>query len=108
MKKRIFLSAPITGQINENKGAFNDAATILRAMGHIVFVPYEIMQQYDTDGWEHIEFCRVCGSILIAEADIMIQLKGWERSSGCAIEKATCDLFKIEYMTIEEFLENNK
>ena len=107
MKKRIFLSAPITGHINENKGAFNDAATILRAMGHIVFVPHEIMLQYDCTDFDHMEYCRICGAVLIAEADLMIQLKGWERSSGCAIEKATCDLYKIEYMTIEEFLEKD-
>lgn len=104
MKKRIFLSGPISNLLNDNKGAFMDAATVLRAMGHIVFVPYEIMQQHDCTNFEHMTYCRICGAVLVGECDLMLQLKGWEKSTGCAIEKATCDLYKIPYITIEEFL----
>jgi len=108
MKKRIFLSGPITGLINNNKGAFMDAATVLRAMGYIVFVPYEIMQGIDTEGWEHMDYCRVCAAMLINEADVMLQLQGWQKSTGCAIEKATCELFKIPYLPIEQFLDERE
>lgn len=108
MKKRIFISGPITNLLNDNKGAFMDAATVLRAMGYIVFVPYEIMQQHDCTDFTHMDFCRVNNAVLVGEADLMLQLKNWERSAGCAIEKSVCDLFKIEYMTVEQFLEDER
>jgi len=104
MKKRIFLSGPITGLINENKGAFNDAASVLRAMGYVVFIPYEIMQQHDCSEFSHMKYCEICCAVMIEKADLILQLNGWEKSSGCAIEKACCDLFKKEYMTLTQFL----
>ena len=102
--KRIFLSGPVTNKLNNNSGAFSDACTILRAAGHIVFSPPEIILGYDCSDFTHIDYCRVTAKVLIAEADVCVMLDGWQNSKGCAIEKAAAELFKIPVISIDDFL----
>ena len=105
--KRIFISGAITGKLNNNEGAFKDAAQILRQMGYIAIVPHELMQQIDCTGFTHDDYCKVCCAELLM-CDEMVQLNGWHNSKGAGYEKSICDLFKIPYTSIEDFISKNE
>jgi hypothetical protein len=104
--KKIFLSGPIAGRINLNKGVFNDAAHILRALGYVAINPHELSLRHDTTDWDEPQYYKLCCSELCL-CDGMVQLDGHATSKGAAIEKSLCDLLKIPYQTIDKFLEDN-
>lgn len=88
---RVYLSGPMSGYENFNFPAFEEAAYILRELGHDVFSPHE-------QGWgngdpdtgtvseeEYQEFLREDFK-QVSQADVVYVLPGWEGSRGAMRE----------------------
>lgn len=79
-KIKVFLSGPMTGLPDFNRGAFFEAAGTLFDHGHIVLNPAVF-----PDGLEHGDYMKICLPMIDA-AEAVIMLPGWEKSKGANME----------------------
>lgn len=75
-----YLSGPITGHPNYRQ-EFGDAADELRALGYHIINPAEICQVIPTDQMSYEDIIKI-DMELLATADYLVQLPGWEDSKG--------------------------
>lgn len=94
---KIYLSGSITGIENLNIEAFREAEEILKKKGHKVMVPHDLFEGYDTEGWEHWQFMRVC-VMGLASCDMVVTLLAWDKSKGA---KQEIDIARILLMPVE-------
>lgn len=87
-RKVIYLSGPMTGFPESNYPAFDAATRDLRASGHFVYSPSEYGYSGPIEGFPirsaFAEYCR----FICLEADTIVMLPGWEKSSGACVENA--------------------
>lgn len=79
-KIKVFISGPMTGLPDFNRGAFFDTADVLFSHGHIVLNPAVF-----PDGLEHGDYMKICLPMIDA-AEAVIMLPGWEKSKGANME----------------------
>lgn len=117
---KIYVAGPMRGIPEFNFPAFNAAATMLRAAGHIVFNPAEKdNERHGTDiskgnatgdesvaATQHGFDLRVAlGDDLrwiCAEAEAIALLPGWEKSKGALAEYATANALGLEIIVLEQ------
>jgi nucleoside 2-deoxyribosyltransferase len=87
MKKKVYLSGPMTGYPEYNYPAFNEAAKYLRDLGFDVYNPAENEFELDENGEFPIrkafgEYCQY----ITQDADMIVALNGWAASKGARAE----------------------
>lgn len=100
---RIYVIGPITGRQNENKPAFEEAAARLRAAGHEVTMPHDLVDDDDElkPLWEHC--MRKSLQHIVSAWDIenepprfaITQLPDWAMSKGARVETELARLLGI-------------
>lgn len=76
-----YLSGPITGHKNYRR-QFAEAAAALKELGYVVINPAELDQALPVEEMGYEGIMRIDLEIL-ATADYLVQLPGWEDSKGC-------------------------
>lgn len=82
MKKKVFISGPMTGYENYNIDAFIAAERMLTDLGYSVFNP--AWMKFD-ENWQHDEIMAIDIQAL-SKCDMIYQLEGWESSKGALEE----------------------
>lgn len=95
--KIIYISGPMSGYLNKNYDAFNEAAAKLRMQGYEVLNPAE---PPEIDGWEWADYMRR-DIVMLMEADTIATLPNWDQSRGAKIE---VDLAKNLGMNVIEVI----
>lgn len=85
---RIYISGPISGMPDLNRDAFAKAAADLRAGGHVVVSPHEIIshERAEREGWEWSDYMREDIKALMT-CDAIYMLEGWQLSKGARVER---------------------
>jgi len=92
---RIYVAGPMRGMPGGNFAAFDEAARVLRAMGHEVFSPAEAdralgvsEEMYEAD-FAAQDLAGVMREDLrqVLDADGVVLLDGWDQSSGARLER---------------------
>jgi hypothetical protein len=83
---KIYIAGPMRGQPDHGKAAFALASGYLRASGHEVFNPSELVQDFTTDSGRHAMATE--SQWLALNADAVVMLPGWELSLGSQAEWA--------------------
>ena len=81
--KRIYLAGPMTGIENLNFDVFRAAAAALRAQGHEVVSPTELVMDKTTP-WREAMRIAIGGMMT---CDTVVLLPGWGQSRGATIER---------------------
>jgi hypothetical protein len=95
---RLYLAGPMNGHPEYNYPTFHKAAVDLRAAGHFVFNPAEMTDH--TDG-EPVEYMLVGIAWIIAHAEGMAMLPGWEHSKGAKVEHALAEYLGLEIVFLD-------
>ncbi len=97
MKKIIYISGPISGDVENNRCKFNDAAEELTFAGYTVLNPAML-----PSGLTELQYMQICQPMLMC-ADIIYLLPGWKSSKGALAEFALAQKLDIRIVTdIEE------
>ncbi len=78
----IYISGPMTGLLDYNRGAFRDVATKLREQGCVVLHPAEIDGDED---WTWEQWMREAIKMLLFARSVVL-LPGWRASQGASLE----------------------
>lgn len=78
---KVYISGPMSGYKNLNKGAFAEVEATLKAKGYEVINPHN----YPHDSYE---VCMRRDIQLLLECDAIFMLKGWSKSKGAKTEFA--------------------
>lgn len=81
-----YIAGPITGRVNLNRGAFEDAAALLRKAGFIPVIPHDLFMHADTEAYDWCDYLRVCLAKICLHADVLVTLPDWEQSPGAKLE----------------------
>lgn len=84
---KVYLSGPMSGQVDYNKPAFFRAAAELRCMNHEVINPAETDKDAEGIAWE--SFLRK-DLASIVHCDAIALLPGWDKSKGARFELFVC------------------
>lgn len=84
--KVAYIAGPITGRINLNRGAFDDAAALIRKAGLIPVIPHDLFMHMDETNFEWSDYLRICLAKICLHADVLITLPDWEQSPGAKLE----------------------
>lgn len=79
-----YLSGPITGH-KDYRRQFAKAAAALKELGYIVINPAELGTALPLDHMSYEDIMKI-DLELLAAADYLVQLPGWERSPGASRE----------------------
>lgn len=79
----IYIAGPMTGIKDFNRPLFNKVAIELAEQGHSVLNPATL-----PDGLSQGQYMQICLS-MVAVADELVMLPGWEQSEGAYIEFLT-------------------
>lgn len=84
---KIYISGPISGRADLNREAFAKAAADLRAQGHEVVNPHEIIdhERAEREGWEWVDYMREDIKVLMT-CEAICMIEGWGRSRGAKLE----------------------
>jgi len=92
MRKRIYISGPMTNVPNLNRLAFENMASNLRTLGFLPIIPHDnglpITATYEAHLVRDIETLLGCDGILL--------LNGWQHSKGASIEAFAADQMQIK------------
>ena len=103
---KLYVSGPITGHPNKNQEAFEEAAVVLKQLGHKPVTPFDLDVVYprDSDDWvanmkRDVEF--------LPKADGVVVIDGWQGSKGAKIEIMIASALNIPvfYLTEDATLE---
>lgn len=116
MAKRIYLAGPMTGIPHFNYPAFNAAAGALRSVGHVVFNPAEhdaelfgrdisnptgcAVQAASEHGFDRRAALKADLSWICDNAEAIVLLPGWQRSSGANAERALATALGLEVIEL--------
>lgn len=78
----LYVSGPVSGRPDGNRPAFDQAASALRAAGYRARVPHDDVAA----GTAWIPAMRTCLVSMLAQADGVALLDGWEASRGARLE----------------------
>lgn len=81
---RIYIAGPISGIPNKNREAFDAAARMVTAMGHVPVSPIKVCRRLpENSAWA--AYMKRCIPALL-KCDAICMLEGWEKSDGAKIE----------------------
>lgn len=83
MRKKLYLSGPMTGVPDLNRPAFNAAAKALRAKGYIVVNPPELDKHNPQRSWEG---CLRRDIVELMGCSLIATLPNWRKSRGATLE----------------------
>lgn len=93
MKKKVYISLPITGyDIEERKRVADSAKARARAMGCEAITPFDVCPE---EGKPYAYYMGRDIEALLG-CDIIYLCKGWEHSKGCCAEAAIATIYKIK------------
>lgn len=75
-----FISGPITKRLNTYQYAFADAEMVLNYLGYKVLNPAWLPKGLKDEDYQRID------DAMLQTADVVVLLKGWERSKGARHE----------------------
>ena len=104
-KQRLYLSGPITG-VNDYFDRFQEAFLALAERGYNVINPAPLYQVMPDDATQE-EYMQICMDLL-AMADVLVQLPGWEKSCGCNRELGWAIASDLIVIQLESLLEEGK
>ncbi|OEZ46737.1 hypothetical protein JAB1_46750 [Janthinobacterium sp. MP5059B] len=95
---RVYIAGPMTGYPQFNYPAFNHAAVVLRAAGHIVINPAENPVP-DCGSW--LGYMRMSVA-QVASVDCLVMLPGWPFSKGARIEYLLAKLLGLGVTSLKK------
>lgn len=101
MKKRLYLSGPMTGIKDLNIPAFNKAAKKLRAAGYVVINPPELDRIERSDTWEG---CLRRDLRFVVTCDAVATLPRWTKSRGANLEIHVAKALSMPVHRVEYWL----
>jgi len=110
MKRKLYLSGPMTGIPNWNRQSFDDAAKQLTDLGYEVINPFDLPEPVkpnplnDSMEWAAYLARDVIG-ILNGMADTVVMLPGWYDSKGACLEEAVARMKSIPVVTLGQILQ---
>lgn len=99
LRKKVYIAGPMSGLIGENRPAFNLAADVHRALGHVVLNPAIL-----PEGLTESEYMSICMPMLMC-SDMIYLLDGWEDSNGTKAEYALAQKLGL-YIVHQEGLDH--
>jgi len=100
---RIYLSGPMSGLPDLNFPAFTEAAARLRAVGHDVVNPAELVS---TPGLPYGECMRIDIAALVT-CQALAQLPDWSQSRGAGVEFAVARAIGMRIGSVDDFLQDS-
>ena len=96
----VYVSGPVTGFADGNRPAFEEAARALRASGCAARIPHD-----DVDpGTPWIPALKLTIMAILAQADGLAMLEGWERSRGASLERQVALALGMPVMTVGSWI----
>ena len=92
----LYVAGPMTGLPDFNYPAFNTAADALRAKGHDTLNPADIEQYNLTGKPQEWRWYMRHAIAMIARADGVALLPGWENSDGARLEHTIATALKLD------------
>ena len=92
----LYVAGPMTGLPEFNYPAFNAAATELRAKGHDVLNPADIENDNDAGQPQAWDWYMRRAIAMVARADGLAMLPGWENSKGARLEHSIGRALKLD------------
>lgn len=86
-----YISGPMTGLPDLNRPAFTAAGRSLNLRGHNVISPFDL----STKGHDYRALLARDIAYLVAWADALYMLSGWERSPGARAEHAVAEALEL-------------
>lgn len=99
MKKKIYISGPITGNMENYRSEFAMAAQMVADNGDIPLNPAVLPQ-----GMSQRDYMTICFAML-ETADLVVMLPGWGSSEGACVERLYAAKIGTPVMTLEAFEE---
>lgn len=96
----LYVSGPVTGIEGDNVGAFAEAAARLRAGGYRTHIPHEDVRP----GTAWPSAMRTCLVSMLAQADGLALLPGWEKSRGAQLEAHVARSLGMKVMEINDWI----
>lgn len=95
---KIYIAGPMTGRAQFNYPAFHQAATLLRAAGHVVINPAEnpVPSCGSWLGYMRMSVAQV------ASVDCLVMLPGWPFSKGARIEYLLAKLLGLGVTSLKK------
>ena len=95
---KIYIAGPMTGRAQFNYPAFHQAATLLRAAGHVVINPAENPAPSCGSwlGYTRMSVAQVAG------VDCLVMLPGWPFSKGARIEYLIAKLLGLGVTSLKK------
>ena len=103
MKKKVFISGPMSGYDNFNREAFMEAEKKLKEAGYSVFNPAWLLG-LDSE-WDNASVMAIDMAAL-SRCDAIYQLDGWRESMGAKAEYRTAEWLGLDIFSKGD-LENN-
>ena len=103
-KQKVYISGPMTGIVDNNYPAFNEAEDVLLDMGYEVINPASntIPEPPTWASFMRIAIPQLC------ECDIICLLHGWGDSKGAKLEAEIGAHLGLEIVLMKEFVENKE
>lgn len=96
----LYVSGPVTGTRDGNRPAFEQAARELEGRGYKVRIPHSDV----APGTPWVAAMRTCLMSMLAQADGVALLRGWELSRGACLEERVARSLGMPVMTVAEWL----
>jgi hypothetical protein len=101
MKKTIYLSGKMSGEIDLNFPLFNSLTAQLRAIGYDVINPVEI----NSDPSAAWLTCIKADIEHVARCQMIAMIPGWEASFGARIERLVAEKLGLEIVNVYDLFE---
>ena len=102
MKKTIYLSGKMSGEVDLNFPLFNRLTAELRAIGHSVINPVEI----NSDPSAQWLACIKADIDHVAQCQMIAMIPGWEESYGARIERLVAEKLGLEVVNVHDLLQS--
>lgn len=91
-----FISGPITNRIDTYQYAFADAQMVLEFLGYKVLNPAWLPKGLKDEDYQRID------DAMLQTADVVVLLKGWERSKGARREARLAESLRKTVVKYEQ------
>lgn len=98
---RVYVAGPISGWVDKNRVAFENAKTRLIALGHDAVTPFD-HEQGDDFTWE--QYMKL-GITLMLTCDGVCMLSQWHTSTGASLEHRIAMALKMDVREEAEWLD---